>query len=172
MKTGNFWMFQHVIIEAWKNQMKTECSVIVFHRNGFREPLIIISSHGELSRDEGLNLLHKYYGRWKIEDLFLELKCYFQLEDFKLTTLEGMSRYFIVCIVAHGVLQSKQLALEKKPDSLGFIQFVLKKKRNIKIKKIFPHITLESLKLFYEMVFSPLYDFNSLFRLFLANKST
>lgn len=167
-RRGEFWMFNHVIVDAWKNQFKSECTVIVFHQNGFREPLILVHSKGEISLDEAFSLLQKYYGRWKIEDLFLELKCYFQIENFKITTIQGISRYLMMCMVAHGLLQLKQIMLDGDSLLCRFIQFILKKKRNIKTRKVFPYLTLESLKLFYEMIHLPIYDFNSLFRLFLA----
>jgi hypothetical protein len=168
-KRGKFWMFNHVIVDAWKNQFESECTVIIFHQNGFKEPLILVFSQGEVSLDEALNLLQKYYGRWNIEDLFLELKCYFQIEDFKLTTIHGISRYLMLCIVAHGFLQIEQIMLTEDSLLCRFIQFVLKKKRNIKPRKLFPYLTLESLKLFYEMIPLPIYDLKALFRLFLAS---
>lgn len=161
-------MFNHVIVDAWKNQFESECTVIVFHQNGFREPLVLVFSQGKISLDEALKLIKKYYGRWKIEDLFLELKCYFQIENFKITTIQGISRYLMCCIVAHGLLQIQQIILNEDSLLCRFMQFVLKKKRNIKTRKVFPYLTLESLKFFHEMVPLPIYDFKHLFTLFLA----
>ena len=83
-----------------------------------------------------------YFRRWKIETTFLELKSWFQLTHYKLSTLCAIERHFACCLVAHSILQGQRQRLAKGSLLALFIRFALRKIRNIR------QITFLSLKCF------------------------
>lgn len=164
MKTdkGILWIIRDVIVDAWKDEVTQSCAIIVLQRRGFREPLVLCSSEGDCTLERALELLGCYFRRWKIETTFLELKSWFQLTNYKLSTLCAIERHFHCCLVAHSLLQGQRRHLSDDDPAMLFVQFVLRRIRNIK------RITFLSLKCFYEMSISPLIDLTSLFAQFLA----
>lgn len=163
---GFLWLLPNVIVDAWKNEVKRCCSVIVYHRNGFRDPLVLIFSRKDIALAQARELVHTYHKRWTIESTFLELKTSFGLEGFRLTSIEAIERWFVLCLVAHSILQSKHIDIPS--DSLldRFIHWTLKQYRNIKER------TLLNLKLFLEMCQSNLYGLQQRFAQFLATPFT
>lgn len=161
-RTGTLWVLSDVIVDAWKGEVSQACSVIVFHKNGFREPMVLCSSEAAMTPEHALTLVSAYIDRWKIERVFLELKSWFQLTNYKLSTLCAIERYFMLCLVAHSLLQRKEWMFEAGSMIRSFIYFTLRKTRNIRKP------TFLSLKRFYEMSRSPLVDLPSLFAEFLA----
>lgn len=159
---GTLHILPNAIIDSWKNDVERCCCVIVFQRDGFRFPLVLVYSRKDIDAEEALELLHCYFKRWKIETCFLELKQLFQLEHFKVTSIKAIERSIALCLVAHSILLAVSLGLSGLTILHAFITFALRKLRGIK------KITLQSLKLFLELSSSRLYDFTSLFRLFLA----
>lgn len=151
-----------IVVDAWKNQISRRCSVIVFHRDGFRYPLVLVHSRKDITLEEAMELLQCYFKRWKIEGCFLELKQLFQLESFKVTSIIAIERSIALCLVAHSILLALALGLPGLQVLRAFIAFALRRLRGIK------RLTLQSLKLFLELSFSRLYDFTALFRQFLA----
>ena len=98
-----------------------------------------------------------YKQRWSIESCFKELKSYFWLEKFRFKSYESIMKYIHICMLAH-TLSSKMLDIVLNSEQLfDFIYWFLKKFRNIKnictITKQ-KYITIESIKLFLQMVFS------------------
>lgn len=159
---GMVWVIRDVIVDAWKDEVTQSCAVIVLQRRGFREPLVLCSSESDCTPERALELLGCYFRRWKIETTFLELKSWFQLTSYKLSTLCAIERHFHCCLVAHSILQGQKQHLSDDDPAALFVQFVLRRVRNIK------RITFLSLKCFHEMSISPLVDLASLFTQFLA----
>jgi Transposase DDE domain len=159
---GMLWIIRDAIVDAWKDEVAQSCAIIILQRTGFREPLVLCSSESGCTLERALELVGCYFRRWKIETLFLELKSWFQLTDYKLSTLCAIERYFHCCLVAHGILHGKERGLADGSPVALFVRFVLRRTRNIK------QTTFLSLKCFYEMSISPLVDLASLFTLFLA----
>lgn len=159
---GRLWLLPNVIIDAWKNEVKRCCSVIVYHQDGFRDPLVLVFSRKDISLERALELVGTYHKRWSIEQCFLELKTSFQLEGFRLTSIEAIERWFVLCLVAHSLLQHLHRSIP--PDSLlaRFIAWVLRTCRNIKER------TILSMKIFLEMCQSNLYGLHRRLSLFLA----
>lgn len=159
---GTLWVIRDAIVDAWKDEVKQACAIIVLRRRGFREPLVLCSSESGCTIERALQLIGCYFRRWNIETTFLELKSWFQLTNNKLSTICAIERHFTLCLVAHSLLQGKERRSDRHNPITLFIRFVLRKTRNIK------EITLLSLKCFYEMSISPLVDLTSLFTQFLA----
>jgi hypothetical protein len=98
-----------------------------------------------------------YKQRWSIESCFKELKSYIWLENFRFKSYDSIMKYIHICMLAH-TLTNKMLDIAFSSEQLfDFIYWFLKKFRNIKnictITKQ-KYITLESMKLFLQMVFS------------------
>jgi hypothetical protein len=159
---GTLRILPNIIVEQWKNVIGRRCSVIVFQRDGFRQPLVLVYSRRDITVEEAAQLLQCYFRRWKIESCFLELKQLFQLEHFKVTSVQAIERHIALCLVAHSILLTLALGLPGLHLLRRFITFALRRLRGIK------RITLQSLKLFLELSSSRLYDFTSLFQQFLA----
>jgi len=160
---GKLWFLPNVIVDAWKNEVGRCCSVIVYHQNGFRDPLVIVFSRKDITMEKALELVGIYHKRWKIETCFLELKTSFQLEGFRLTSIDAIEKWLCVCLVAHSVLQAMHHAMQPDAALARFIAYILKKRRNIKER------TLLNLKIFLEMCHSTLYGLMREFSYFLAN---
>lgn len=147
-KEGRLWIIPHALINAWKSEVKQECTVIVFHRNGFRNPLVLVYSVGEVNTDEALRLVGKYISRWSIEILFKELKSWFDFGGFKTTSKDGIYRFLHMTIFTHSLLTVLLEIIHKIPRLKQMIIFVLRKSRNIK------ELMIIGLKLFFESVLS------------------
>jgi len=158
---GLLWLLPDVIVDAWKNEVQRCCSVIVYHRNGFRDPLVIVFSRKDITLEQARELVHTYHKRWTIESTFLELKTSFGLEGFRLTSIEAIERWFALCLVAHSILQGKHLDIPPGSLLARFISWTLRQYRNIKER------TLLNLKLFLEMCHSHLYGLQRRFAQFL-----
>lgn len=74
LENGKLWILNEVIVKAWIGEFREEVSMIIFHRNGFKNPLVICISVQKLSIEETLHYLATYFRRWDIEQLFKELK--------------------------------------------------------------------------------------------------
>lgn len=161
---GTLWIIPNIIIKAWSDQIKTEGSVIVFHQNGFKNPIVLYSSESDVDIQKGLELINYYFKRWKIELIFKEEKQLFNLEGFKVTTIKALYRYIHLVMLAYTILFIKKIMLQFNDMLRKFIEFYLRKKRNIK------RISLHSLKIFYEKCKLHSFDFSSTFALFLEEK--
>jgi len=147
-ENGRLWIIPHVIINAWRAEIRRECTVIVFHRNGFRNPLVLIYSGSEIDTKVALELVSKYIGRWSIETLFKESKSWFCFGDFRVTSREGVYRFLYLSIFIHSFLTVLLKTIQTSSTLSAIIGFVLQKSRNIKGCMII------GLKLFYESVLS------------------
>ena len=122
--------------------------MIVFHRNGFRNPLVLVYSGGEMGTDKALELVAKYIGRWSIETLFKESKSWFCLGDFRVTSREAIYRFLYLSIFIHSFLTALLKTIQASSTLSRLIGFVLQKARNI------TGCMIIGLKLFYESVLS------------------
>lgn len=147
LENGKLWILNEVIVKAWIGEFREEVSVIIFHRNGFKKPLVICVSVPKLTLEEALNYLETYFRRWGIEQLFKELKSWFCFEKFKTISLESIEKYLAMVIFVHSLLTQAKEQIEHVPRLKEAIQHVLKKVRNI------TDFTMIGFKLFLEIIF-------------------
>jgi len=146
LEKGKMWIISNVVINAWKGVFKESVTVIVYQGNGFKNPLVICISQAEMTIEESISFIQTYFRRWKIEQLFKELKSYFCFEKFKVTSLEAIKKYLHIVILVHTLFVTKEAEIEHIPKLKQIISFILKVKRNIK------EITAIGLKLVFEML--------------------
>ena len=89
---GKIWIIENVVINAWKEVFKDSVTVIVYHGNGFKNPMVICVSQAKMTVEEAIFFVQMYFRRWKIEQLFKELKSYFRFEKFKVLSLEAIKK--------------------------------------------------------------------------------
>lgn len=147
LENGKLWILNEVIVKAWIGEFREEVSVIVFHRNGFKNPLVICISVPKLTLEEALDYLETYFRRWGIEQLFKELKSWFCFEKFKTISLESIEKYLAMVIFVHSLLTQVKEQIEHVPKLKEAIQSFLKKVRNITV------FTMIGFKLFLEIIF-------------------
>lgn len=138
------------VVKAWKGEIEQTLRIILVQRDGFRNPLILCTSDLE---SEGIEVYRNYQRRWRIEELFLESKEYFNLEGFKVRKLVAIHRYLSCVITVHNILSIKLQKLQTLPSILKQLEQLLKKHRKI------PKLLLGSLKKLYEMLAPALIDF-------------
>ncbi len=146
LEKGKIWIIQNVIINSWKDVFKKPVTVIVYHGNGFKNPLVICVSQAEMTTKEAIFFVQLYFKRWKIEQLFKELKSYFRFEKFKVLSLEAIKKYLYIAILIHSLFAVKESEIEHIPILEKVFLCILKAKRNIK------EITAIGLKLVLEML--------------------
>jgi len=149
VEKGKIWIIPHVVIHAWRGVFREEVTIIVYHKDGFRKPLVLCLSQAEVTQDEAFSFVQTYFKRWSIEQLFKEIKSWFQFEKFKITSLEGIQKYLHLVILVHTLFTSKTAEIEHIPRLKHIIQIILKAKRNI------IEFTLIGLKLLANMVSFP-----------------
>jgi hypothetical protein len=162
LETGRMWIIPNAVINAWKDTFKEKTTVIAYQGNGFKNPLVICVSQAEITTDEAIHFIQMYFKRWKIEQLFKELKSYFRFEKFKVTSFEAIQKYLHLVILVHTLFTIKQPEIEKIPKLKQAIELILRTKRNIK------EITSIGLKLVLEMLNNTT-SFNSIKSLLKAN---
>lgn len=146
LEKGKIWIIENVVIKAWKEVFKEPVTVIVYHGNGFKNPMVICVSQAEMTLDEAISFVQMYFRRWKIEQLFKELKSYFCFEKFKVLSLEAIKKYLYIAILVHSLFTTKESEIESIPILKQAISCILKAKRNVK------NITAIGLKLVLEML--------------------
>jgi len=146
LEKGKIWVIENVVIKAWKEVFKESVTVIVYHGNGFKNPMVICVSQAEMTVKEAIFFVQMYFRRWKIEQLFKELKSYFCFEKFKVLSLEAIKKYLYVAILVHSLFVAKEAEIENIPILKQVISCILKAKRNI------VDITAIGLKLVLEML--------------------
>jgi len=146
LEKGKIWIIQNVIIKAWKEVFKESVTVIVYRGNGFRNPLVICVSQAEMTLEEAISFVQMYFRRWKIEQLFKELKSYFRFEKFKVLSLEAIKKYLYIAILVHSLFTAKESEIENIPILKKVFLCILKAKRNVQ------EITAIGLKLVLEML--------------------
>lgn len=146
LEKGKIWIIPNVIINAWKEVFKEPVTVIVYHGNGFKNPLVICVSQAEMSVEEAIFFVQMYFRRWKIEQLFKELKSYFRFEKFKVLSLESIKKYLYIAILVHTLFTAKESEIENIPILEKIFLCILKAKRNIE------EITAIGVKLVLEML--------------------
>ena len=150
-KGGKLWIIPRVIVSAWKSKIKQECTVIIFHRDGFKKPLVLVygqkEAGEEINTEKALEFVGKYIGRWTIEIFFKEAKSWFDLEGFGVRSEQGVYRFIHMVFFTHSLLSITLETLRKLPKLKQAILFILKKSRNIKA------LVVIGLKLFFESIF-------------------
>lgn len=146
LEKGKMWIIENVIINAWKEVFKESVTVIVYHGNGFKNPLVVCVSQAEMNAEEAISFVQMYFRRWKIEQLFKELKSYFCFEKFKVLSLKSIQKYLYIAILVHTLFSAKESEIEHVPILKQAISLILKAKRNIE------DITAIGLKLVLEML--------------------
>jgi hypothetical protein len=141
---GKFWVFQKARVKAWDQVLNLELTVIVYWRDGFRHPLVLAVSQTNITLEEALAFVQLYFRRWGIEQLFKELKSYFEWEKFRITSLFGIKKYLMLMVLLHSLLTLKKQEFSSAPPLKLLAEFVLKKLRNIK------ELTVIGVKLFLE----------------------
>lgn len=165
LEKGKMWIIENVIINAWQKVFKEHVTVIVYHGNGFKNPLVICVSQAEMTVEEAISFIQMYFRRWKIEQLFKELKSYFQFEKFQVLSLEAIKKYLYIAILVHSLFCTKEAEVEHIPKLKQVISCILKAKRNIE------DITAIGLKLVLEMLSFDT-SFKSIIRLLKKKKLT
>lgn len=146
LEKGKIWIIENVVIKAWKAVFKDPVTVIVYHGNGFRNPMVICVSQAKMTLDEAMFFVQMYFRRWKIEQLFKELKSYFRFEKFKVLSLEAIKKYLYIAILVHSLFTAKETEIENIPILEKVFLCILKAKRNIlEITAIGVKIVLEML---------------------------
>ena len=146
LEKGQIWIIENVKIRAWIEVFKEPITVIVYRGNGFKNPLVICVSQAEMSKEEATFFVQMYFRRWKIEQLFKELKSYFCFEKFKVLSLGAIQKYLHIAILVHSLFTAKEAEIENIPILKQAISCILKAKRNIQ------NITAVGLKLVLEML--------------------
>lgn len=146
LEQGKVWIIPDVLIKAWKEVFKDPVSVIVYHGNGFRNPMVICVSQAKMTQEEAIFFVQMYFRRWKIEQLFKELKSYFCFEKFKVLSLEAIKKYLYIAILVHSLFTVKEAEIESIPVLEKVFLCILKAKRNIR------KITAIGVKLVLEMI--------------------
>ena len=146
LESGKLWVLTDVIVRAWIGEFREEVSIIVFQRNGFKNPLVLCVSVPKITQEEAMKYLETYFKRWGIEQLFKELKSWFCLEKFKTISLESIEKYLALAIFVHSLLTQAKEQIEDVPKLKKAIQLFLKKTRNIK------EFTLIGIKLLCEII--------------------
>jgi hypothetical protein len=162
---GRMWILENVIIKAWEEVFKDPVTVIVYHGNGFKNPMVICVSQAEITIEEAIFFVQMYFRRWKIEQLFKELKSYFRFEKFKVLSFEAIKKYLYIAILVHSLFVTKEAEIENIPILKKTFLCILKAKRNIK------EITAIGVKFVLEML-SYETSFNSIIRLLKQKKLT
>jgi len=146
LEKGKIWIIQNVIINSWKEVFKEPVTVIVYHGNGYKNPLVICVSQAKMTLEEAISFVQMYFRRWKIEQLFKELKSYFRFEKFKVLSLEAIKKYLYIAILVHTLFTAKESEIENIPILEKIFLCILKAKRNIE------EITAIGVKLVLEML--------------------
>lgn len=146
LEKGKIWIIENIVIKAWKEVFKEPVTVIIYHANGFKNPLTICISQAQMTLEEAIFFVNMYFRRWKIEQLFKELKSYFRFEKFKVLSHEAIKKYLYIAILVHTLFTTKESEIERIPILKKVFLCILKAKRNIK------EITAIGLKLVLEML--------------------
>lgn len=165
LEKGKMWIIENVVINAWKKVFKTPVTVIIYQGNGFKNPMVICVSQAEMTTEEAISFVQMYFRRWKIEQLFKELKSYFCFEKFKVLSLEAIQKYLHIAILVHTLFTTKKAEVENIPILKQAVLCILKAKRKIE------DITAIGLKLLFEML-SYTTSLNSINRLLKEKKLT
>jgi hypothetical protein len=146
LEKGKIWILENVTIKAWQEVFKAPVTVIVYHGNGFKNPMVICISQAEMTFEEAISFVQMYFRRWKIEQLFKELKSYFRFEKFKVLSLEAIKKYLYIAILVHSLFVTKEAEIKNIPMLKKAFLCILKAKRNIE------DLTAIGLKLVLEMI--------------------
>ena len=146
LEKGKIWIIENVIIKAWKEVFQEPVTVVVYHGNGFKNPMVICISQAKMTPAEAISFVQMYFRRWKIEQLFKELKSYFRFEKFKVLSLKAIKKYLYIAILVHSLFTTKEAEIENIPILEKVFLCILKAKRNIH------EITAIGLKLVLEML--------------------
>lgn len=166
LENGKLWLMNEVIVRAWIGEFREEVSIIVFHRNGFKNPLVLCVSMPKITIEEAKQFVQTYFRRWGIEQLFKELKSWFCFEKFKTISLESIEKYLALAIFVHSLLSQAKEQIEHVPILKAGIQLLLKRRRNIK------EFTVIGIKFFMEIVSVSPTSIKSLQRYLKANSLT
>lgn len=136
----------HGVMNAWKREIPETLSVVVIHRTGFRNPLILATNENVTTPKEAVRLYQLYLKRWSIEILFKDLKMELGLEKFRVRSMVAILRYLTLVVVAHTVLVLKLGRLMKKQEMILLLESLLRAFRKIHA------LLIVSLKKIYEML--------------------
>lgn len=142
---GYLWVLSQARVKAWDKVINFPLTVIVYQRDGFKNPLVLVVSQSELTTEEALSFIQLYFQRWGIEQLFKELKSYLAFGQFQITSLLGIKKYLMLMILIHSLLTLKKQEFSAAPSLGLLVEFVLKKLRNIK------ELTVVGVKFFLEI---------------------
>ena len=151
LNNGKLWILNNVLIKSWLIQFNTPMQIIVFYRNGFMRPLVLVTSvnyNGEFTKSHALEIIQTYYKRWSIEMLFKEVKSWFHLESFRLQTEEAIYKFFHIIIFCHTLLTMVHDSVCCNDWLKLQVKYFLCKTRNI--KKSF---TVIGIKLVFESLY-------------------
>lgn len=148
MEKGKLWIIPHVIIKAWCDVFREEVTILVYWKDGFRNPLVLCLSQAEVEKHEAFSFVETYFRRWGIEQLFHELKSWLSLEKFKVISEEALIKYLHIVIFVHSLLTQKKQEIEHVPKLAEALRRFLKQTRNI------IQFTIIGLKLFFESLHS------------------
>lgn len=145
VEQGRIWVVKKSCVKAWSDAVDFDVAIIIYQRDGFRDPLVLAVSEADIDIEKGLFFISLYFKRWGIEQLFKELKSYFAFEKFQITSLLGIRKYLMLMIFVHSLLTVKEREFSGSPPLKILVEFVLKKLRNIK------ELTVIGVKFFLEI---------------------
>lgn len=150
------------LVNAWQDTIKRNLTIIAIQKDGFRRRMYLATS---LSLEESApeDIYQAYQDRWKIEEIFSELKEQFGLEVFRVRSFKAILRYLTLVVVAHTILSYKCWKIQGYPALRENVLSILNDFRKI------TKLMLPGLKKFYEMMSQrDIFDFPCPFSLALA----
>lgn len=145
---GKLWVFPNVILSSWQKVFPENVTVLVYHRNGFIEPIVLVTSLEITETQQAFDIVQIYFKRWSIEQLFKEVKSWFNFEKFRVTSLHALGKFLHLVVFIHSLMSTLFFELQKHAELFEIIRFVVKKSRNIL------ELTMVSLKLFFQSLHS------------------
>lgn len=148
VQDGKLWFFSNVILSSWQQVFPQAVSVVVYHKNGFLSPIVLVTSLEIPEVQQALDLVQMYFKRWSIEQLFKEIKSWFSFEKFRVTSLRALGKFLHLVVFIHSLVSTLFFEIQKHKELLEIIRFVIRKSRNIL------ELTVVSLKLFFQSLHS------------------
>lgn len=146
VQDGRIWIFEKVILNSWRNVFSKDVTVIVYHANGHLKPIVLVTSEEIENKKDAFKIVETYFKRWSIEQLFKEIKSWFNFEKFRVTSLQAIGKFLHLVIFIHSLISVFFKQIQKHKHLLELIAFVVKKSRNIL------DLTVISLKLFFQSI--------------------
>ncbi len=112
-KLRKLWVFPKVILSSWHKVFPENVTVIVYHRNGFLDPIVLVASLEITETQQAFDIVQIYFKRWSIEQLFKEVKSWFNFEKFRVTSLHALGKFLHLVVFIHSLMSTLFFELQK-----------------------------------------------------------